>query len=129
VRSARRAYELAGLGPEDIDVVELHDAAAPSELMLYEELGFAAPGDASSLLRSGATGLGGTRYVNPSGGLLSRGHPVAATGCAQIVELTDQLRMRSGERQHPHARVALAENAGGYVSGDVAAAAVTILSL
>lgn len=128
VAAARRAYESAGIGPEDLDVVELHDAAAPSELMLYEELGLTAQGGAADLLWSGATTLGGRLPVNPSGGLISKGHPVGATGCAQIVELTQQLRGRCGPRQVEGARTALAQNAGGYLSRDVAAAAVTILS-
>jgi acetyl-CoA acetyltransferase len=128
VRAARRAYEAAGVGPEDLDVIELHDAAAPAELMLYEELGLCAPGDGPGLLRDGATELSGRLPVNPSGGLLAKGHPVGATGCAQIVELADQLRGRAGARQVEGARVALAENAGGFLGPDHGAAAVTILT-
>lgn len=127
-RAARLAYERAGLGPEDLDVVELHDAAAPAELILYEELRLCGEGEGPELLRSGATTLGGRLPVNPSGGLLSKGHPVGATGCAQLVELTEQLRGRAGARQVEGARVALAENAGGYLGPDLAAAAVTILT-
>lgn len=128
VTAARLAYEEAGLGPEDIHVAELHDASAPAELIHYENLGFCAPGDAGQLIRSGATGLGGRISVNPSGGLLSRGHPVGATGAAQIVELTQQLRNQAGARQRPGARVALAENNGGQLAGDSAVALVTILT-
>jgi len=91
-RAADRAYEHAGLGPGDIDVVELHDATAPAELFLYEHLRFCAPDGAPDLLRSGVTSPGGRMPVNPGGGLLSRGHPVGATGCAQLVELVDQVR-------------------------------------
>jgi acetyl-CoA acyltransferase len=126
-RAARAAYAQAGIGPEDVDVVELHDAAAPAELIATEELGLCEPGKGPQLLRSGATALGGRIPVNPSGGLLSKGHPVGATGCAQLVELTEQLRGRCGARQVPGARIALAENAGGYLENDAAAATVTIL--
>jgi len=128
VRAARAAYEEAGIGPEDVHVVELHDASAPAELIHYENLGLCAPGDAPKLIRSGDTGIGGRISVNPSGGLLSRGHPVGATGVAQIVELTEQLRGRAGARQRPGAKVALAENNGGQLAGDSAVALVTILS-
>jgi acetyl-CoA acetyltransferase len=126
-RAAARAYERAGIGPEDVDVAEVHDAAAPAELQIYEELGLCAPGDGPKLLAEGATELGGRVPVNPSGGLLSKGHPVGATGCAQLVELTEQLRGRAGARQVEGARVALAENAGGFLAPDQAVAAVTIL--
>jgi acetyl-CoA acetyltransferase len=127
-RAAFQAYERAGLGPADVDVIELHDAAAPAELMTYEELGLCAPGDGAALLRSGETRLGGHRVVNPSGGLLSKGHPIGATGCAQLVELADQLRGRCGARQVEGARVALAENGGGFLGTDAAAMVVTVLS-
>jgi acetyl-CoA acetyltransferase len=127
-RAAQRAYEQAGIGPDDLDVVELHDAAAPAELILYEELGFCAPGDGPKLLASGDTALGGRMPVNTSGGLLSKGHPIGATGCGQIVELVDQLRGRAGDRQVERARVALAQNAGGVLGADFAAMVVTILS-
>ncbi|KXV13408.1 thiolase [Caballeronia megalochromosomata] len=128
VRAAQEAYEEAGIGPEDVQVVELHDASAPAELIHYENLGLCAPGDAPRLIRSGDTGIGGRISVNPSGGLLSRGHPVGATGVAQIVELTQQLRGNAGARQRPGAKVALAENNGGQLAGDSAVALVTILS-
>jgi acetyl-CoA acetyltransferase len=127
-RAAALAFEKAGVGPEDINVVELHDAAAPAELQLYEYIGLCPPGGSVELLRSGATRLGGRVPVNPSGGLLSRGHPLAATGCAQLVELTEQLRGRSGARQCQNPRLGLAQNAGGQQSGDEAVAVVTILS-
>src|SRR3546814_8870150 len=107
VRAGRAAYEQAGIGPEDIHVAELHDASAPAELIHYENLGFCAPGDAPKLIRSGDTDLGGRISVNPSGGLLSRGHPLGATGAAQIIELTSQLRGQAGARQRPGAKVAL----------------------
>ncbi|MCZ8405365.1 thiolase family protein [Achromobacter xylosoxidans] len=128
VTAARLAYEEAGIGPEDVQVAELHDASAPAELIHYENLGFCREGEAAALIRSGATGLGGRLSVNPSGGLLSRGHPVGATGAAQIVELTQQLRGQSAARQRPGAKVALAENNGGQLAGDSAVAVVTILT-
>jgi acetyl-CoA acetyltransferase len=127
-RAARRAYELAGVGPEDLDVVEVHDAAAPAELIVYEELGLCSPGEGPKLLASGDTALGGPVPVNPSGGLLSKGHPIGATGCGQLVELVDQLRGRGGDRQVEGARVALAENGGGFLGNDPAAVVITILS-
>jgi acetyl-CoA acetyltransferase len=127
-RAARLAYDRAGLGPDSVDVAEVHDAAAPAELMMYEELGLCGPGEGPKLLADGATALGGRVPVNPSGGLLTKGHPVGATGCAQLVELTEQLRGRAGDRQVHGARIGLAENAGGYLGPDPAAAVITILS-
>lgn len=128
-RAAERAYEQAGIGPDDVDVVELHDAAAPAELMTYEELGLCAVGDGPKLLASGETALGGRVPVNTSGGLLSKGHPIGATGCGQIVELVDQLRGRCGARQVEGPQVAMAENGGGFLGTDAAAMVVTILSV
>jgi acetyl-CoA acetyltransferase len=127
-RTAKAAYDEAGLGPEDLDVIEVHDAASPNELMVYEELGLCSQGEGPALLASGATALGGRLPVNTSGGLVSRGHPVGATGAAQLVELVTQLRGRAGARQVEGARVGLAENAGGYVDPEAAACVVTILS-
>jgi acetyl-CoA acyltransferase len=96
--------------------------------MKYEHLGLCEPGDAYRLLSGGTTALGGRLPVNPSGGLLSKGHPIGATGCGQLAELADQLRGRCGDRQVAGARVALAQNAGGVLGEDNAAAVVTILS-
>jgi acetyl-CoA acetyltransferase len=128
-RAARAAYEQAGLGPMDVDVAEVHDACSAAELWMYEQLGFCGPGDGPKLLADGATALGGRLPVNTSGGLLSRGHPLGATGCGQLVELVDQLRGRAGDRQVAGARVALAQNAGGMLDRtDEAAAVVTILT-
>lgn len=126
-RAAAKAYESGGIGPEDLDLIELHDAAIPAEFIVLEELGVAAAGDALRLLRDGATRLGGRLPVNPSGGLLSRGHPIGATGAGQLVELADQLRGRAGQRQVDGARIALAENAGGILGGGSAVAVVTVL--
>jgi acetyl-CoA acetyltransferase len=97
--------------------------------MTYEELGLCGEGEGPALLASGATTLGGRMPVNPSGGLLSRGHPIGATGCGQLVELTEQLRGRCGQRQVERARLALAHNAGGFLGADAAATVVTVLSL
>lgn len=124
---ARQAYDQAGLGPDDVDVVEVHDAAAPAELIMYEELGLCGHGEGPKLLASGETRIGGRVPVNPSGGLISKGHPVGATGVAQLVELTEQLRGCSGDRQVTDARVALAENGGGYLGPHPAAVAITLL--
>jgi acetyl-CoA acetyltransferase len=116
------------VAPGDVDVVELHDAAAPAEMIVLEELGFAGPGDAGGMIRSGETALGGRLPTNPSGGLVSKGHPVGATGLAQLVELVEQLRGEAGDRQVPGARVAVAENAGGYLGPAAAAAVVSVLA-
>jgi acetyl-CoA acetyltransferase len=125
--AVRQAYEAAGLGPGDVSCVELHDASAPSEIVAYEYLGLCEPGRGVELVESKATWLGGRLPVNTSGGLLRKGHPVGATGCAQIVELTEQLQGRSGSRQVTGARVALAHNGGGAIGTDAAATVVTLL--
>ncbi len=125
--AARQAYEDAGLGPEDLDVVELHDAAAPSEIMHTESLGLCARGEGGALVESGATEIGGRIPVNPSGGLLRKGHPIGATGLAQVYELVHQLRGTAGARQVDGARIALAENGGGFIRGDAAAMVVSII--
>jgi acetyl-CoA acyltransferase len=127
-RAVAKAYDMAGVGPEDLNVLEVHDAAAPAELMIYEELGLCGPGEGPKLLASGETALGGRVPVNPSGGLLAKGHPIGATGCAQLVELADQLRGRCGARQVEGAQVALAENGGGFLGTDPAAIVITVLS-
>ena len=128
-RAARQAYEAAAVGPDDIDLVEVHDAVAPAELMAYEELGLAPPGEGPALLRSGATRVDGKIPVNPSGGLLARGHPIGATGLAQVHELVTQLRGLAGARQVARARVALAQNGGGYLNGDIGAESIHILAV
>jgi len=125
---AREAYEETGIGPTDLDVVECHDATAPAEIFAYESLGLCAKGDGGKLVDAGDTALGGRTPVNTSGGLLRKGHPVGATGIAQIVELTEQLQGRSGARQVDGAKVGLAHNGGGTIGTDVAALCVTILS-
>ena len=125
--AAAKAYGKAGMGAQDFDVIELHDAAAPAELMQYHEIGMCAEGDGFKLIREGVTDLGGRIPVNTSGGLLSRGHPLGATGCAQIVELVHQLRGTAGARQVEGARRALAVNGGGWLDGTYALAIATIL--
>lgn len=122
------AYDRAGVDPRDIDCVELHDAAASAELSLYEELMLCAPNDGPSFLASGATALGGRVPVNPSGGLMRKGHPIGATGLAQIHELVLQLRGEAGPRQVEGAQLALAENGGGFLNGGPAAITMTVLS-
>jgi acetyl-CoA acetyltransferase len=126
-RAARDAYEIAGLGPDDIDVAEVHDATAFAELQQIENLGFCEFGAGGALTQSGATSLGGKIPVNPSGGLESKGHPVGATGLAQVFELTTQLRGEAGGRQVEGARYAIAENGGGFHGIEEAIACVTIL--
>lgn len=122
------AYEMAGLGPEDVDVCELHDAFAVNELQHYVELGFCERGEEVRLIEDRITELGGKLPVNTSGGLLAKGHPVSATGVAQIVELVWQLRGQAGKRQVAHAKVCLAHVIGGEVAGlESGAVAVHIL--
>jgi len=117
VSAAALAYETAGLGADELDVIELHDAFTIGELMYYEALGLCPPGEGGRLIDSGATRIGGKHPVNPSGGLLSKGHPVGATGAAQIVEVVNQLRGRCGARQVDGAQIGLAHATGGGVSG------------
>jgi acetyl-CoA acetyltransferase len=124
---AREAFEQAGVSPKDLSVVEGHDASAPAEIIEYEALGLCPKGEGGRLVESGATKLGGRIPVNTSGGLLRKGHPVGATGIAQIVELTEQLQGRCGKRQVEGAKLALAQNGGGKKGNDAAAMLVTIL--
>ena len=126
--AAAKAYSESSVGAQDFDVIELHDAAAPAELMQYHEIGLCAKGDGFKLIRDGVTDLGGATPVNTSGGLLSRGHPLGATGCAQIVELVHQLRGTAGARQVEGARMALAINGGGWLDGSYALAIATVLA-
>jgi len=127
-RVAHRAYEMAGVTPRDLDVVELHDASAPAELMLYEELGLCGPGEGGKLIDTGFTELTGPTPVNTSGGLISKGHPIGATGVGQVCEIFWQLRGECGDRQVPGAKLGLCENGGGMLRGEAAALAVHILS-
>ena len=110
--AARAAYEEAGIGPEDADLVECQDTDSARELLSYEELGLCAPGASAELLESGATSLGGRQPVNVSGGLLSKGEPLGASALGQVVELVRQLQGRAGPRQVPDATVAIAHTVG-----------------
>lgn len=125
-RAARRAYEQAGVGAEDVDVAEVHDATAFGELALTEALGFCGEGEGGRYAESGATALGGAMPVNPSGGLECRGHPIGASGLAQIAEIVYQLRGDAGERQVDGARIGMTENGGGFIGTGEAAVAVHI---
>jgi acetyl-CoA acyltransferase len=128
--TAFAAYEQAAIGPEDLDAIELHDAMAPAELMLYERLGLCHPGEGPKLIDDQITTLRGRQPVNPSGGLCSRGHPVGATGLLQICELVWQMRGEAGARQiEPRPKVTMAQNQGGLLLGqDSAVYGTTILT-
>jgi len=126
-QAAKQAYEMAGIGPRDIDCAEVHDAFTICEIVHYEGLGFCPPGEGGRLIEQGITALDGALPVNPSGGLLSKGHPVGASGVGQVVELIWQLRGEADKRQVVGARTALAQIMGGSQQGDVAACTVHIL--
>ncbi|WP_419913914.1 thiolase family protein [Hoeflea sp.] len=126
-RAAGLAYERSGLSPDDVDVVEVHDATSFGEILQVENLGLCGPGEGGPLTESGATTLGGKVPVNPSGGLVSKGHPIAATGIIQLHELVTQLRGEAEKRQVEGARVGAAENGGGFVGVEDAATTVTLL--
>jgi acetyl-CoA acetyltransferase len=115
--TALAAYALAGIGAHDVDVVECHDAFTIGEVATTEALGLAEPGEGYRLVRDGVTALEGKTPVNPSGGLLGRGHPLGATGLAQVHEIVTQLRHEAGERQVAHARTGVVETMGGGVTG------------
>ncbi|MDI1239708.1 MAG: thiolase family protein [Polaromonas sp.] len=125
--AALKAYEAAGIGPQDLDVVEVHDASAFAEIRHVENLGLCGLGEGAAMAERGETRLGGRIPVNISGGLVSKGHPIAATGVIQLHELVTQLRGEAGPRQVQGARLAAAENGGGFYDGEEAVAAVTIL--
>ena len=112
VAAAQQVYESAGIGPEELDVVELHDCFAQNELITYEALGLCGEGQATAFIDAGANTYGGKVVTNPSGGLLSKGHPLGATGLAQCYELTHQLRGTAEQRQVDGARLALQHNLG-----------------
>ena len=127
VYASRAAYEQAGIGPQEISVAEVHDATSFAEIRHIENLGLCAIGEGGPMAARGETKLGGRIPVNTSGGLVSKGHPVGATGAIQIIELVTQLRGEAGERQVEGARFAAAENGGGFYDGEEAVAAVTVL--
>jgi acetyl-CoA acetyltransferase len=124
--AAKRAYELAGVGPADVSVAEVHDATAVGEIIQIENLGFCAFGDGGPISERGDTRIGGRIPVNPSGGLESKGHPIGATGLGQIAELVTQLRGEAGRRQVHGARIALAENGGGLHGIEEAVACIPV---
>ncbi len=111
--AARQAYEMAGLKPEDIDIAEVHDCFTIAEILAYEDLGFCSPGQGGKLVEAGDTALGGRLPVNLSGGLKSKGHPVGATGVAQVYEIFLQLTGQAGKRQVDGAEIGLTHNVGG----------------
>jgi acetyl-CoA acetyltransferase len=125
--AAAQAYEIAGLGPDDIDVAEVHDASAMGEIIQVENLQFVAPGEGGPAAERGEFTIGGRLPVNPSGGLESKGHPLSATGIGQLFELVTQLRGEAGARQVEGARIALQENGGGLAGVEEAVVAVNIL--
>jgi acetyl-CoA acetyltransferase len=127
-RVARKAYAEAGVKPRDVQVAELHDAVAPVELLLYEQLGFCGPGESGRMIEEKATWFDGRMPVNTSGGLTAKGHPAGATGISQVAEIVWQMRGEAGERQaRPHPNVGLTETAGGNVAGETAVVAIHIL--
>jgi acetyl-CoA acetyltransferase len=126
-RAANAAYEMAGLKPEDIDIAEVHDATAYAELTHIENLGFCPVGQGGPFVESGATELDGKIPINPSGGLLARGHPIGASGLAQMYELITQLRGEAGKRQVKDPKIALAHNGGGTIGTGEAALCIHIL--
>lgn len=127
-RAATQALEMAGMGIADINVMEVHDASAPAELLLYEDLGLCKPGEGGRLIDEGVTEIGGRVAVNTSGGLLAKGHPVGATGIAQAYEIWLQLRGLAGQRQVAGAKTGLTHNGGGMVRGEAAATTVHVYS-
>ncbi|MEJ8574255.1 thiolase family protein [Microbaculum marinum] len=129
VRGAGHAYEEAGIGPDDVDLAEVHDAFSIAELLYYEAFGFCGRGEAGAFVERGDSAIDGKVAVNPSGGLLAKGHPVGATGAAQAVEVVRQLRGECGDRQVEGARVGLAHATGGGISGfDHGACSIHIFS-
>ena len=127
VRAAEAAYKMAGLGPEDIDLAEVHDCFSVAEIVHYEDLGFCRKGEGGRFIDEGHSGIGGKIPVNTSGGLLSKGHVIGATGISQIIELVRQLRGQAGRRQVEGARVALQHNGGGFIHTDTASCFIHIL--
>jgi acetyl-CoA acyltransferase len=126
-RLSRQAYEKAGIGPKDINVAEVHDASSFGEVVQAENLGFCPRGEGGVFAEKGETSLKGQIPINPSGGLTSRGHPIGASGLAQIHELVTQLRGRAGKRQVNNAKLAMAENGGGALGTEEAAMCIHIL--
>ena len=126
-RASLAAYQQAGIEPKDIDVVEVHDATAFSTVQQIENLGLCAQGEVGACLKKGDFKIGGRTPVNPSGGLLAKGHPVGATGIAQMYELTTQLRGEAEARQVGDARMGVAENGGGFLGVEEGVTTVAVL--
>lgn len=126
-RASREAYEWAGIGPQDLDFAEVHDCFTIAEIVRTENLGFCKEGEGGRLVADGITTLGGKFPINPSGGLLCKGHPIGATGVAQVCENSWQLRGEAGARQIPGAKAGLAHCSGGFIAQDTGASAVIIL--
>lgn len=125
---AKRAYESAGIGPEDVGVVEMHDAMSSAEIYRYEYLGLCKKGDGGKFIDDGISTLTGKHPVNTSGGLESKGHPIGATGPAMIAELVWQMRGKAGDRQvKPYPKIGLAQNGGGGVEGETACQTIAIV--
>ena len=126
-RAARAAYEMAGVGPQDIDIAEVHDAFTATEIIHYEDLMLCERGEGARMVADGETALGGRVPVSTSGGLLSKGHPLGATGIAQVHEVVSQLRGEAGSRQVAGARTGLTHCVGGFLDGDAASSCIHIL--
>ena len=129
VRAARAAYEMASIGPEDLDLAEVHDCFSAAEIVHYEDLGFCRKGEGGPFIEQGLSEIGGKIPVNTSGGLLSKGHVIGATGISQITELVKQLRGQAGARQVNKAKVGLQHNAGGFIHTDTACCVMHILKI
>ena len=127
--SAHAAYEQAGIGPDQLDFAELHDATSPGEIVSWVETGLCDAGDEERWALEGLTGLGGPMPVNPSGGLVARGHPIGATGLGQVYEVVQQLRGLAGPRQVEGARVALSQCGGGIIRQATAVSCAHILAI
>jgi acetyl-CoA acetyltransferase len=128
-RAAERALKMAGMTTQDINVIEVHDASSPAELMLYEELGLCPEGEGGRLIDEGVTEITGRLPVNTSGGLVTKGHPVGATGVSQVYEIWLQLRGEAGDRQVQGAKAGMMHNGGGMIRGEAAATTVHVLSV
>jgi acetyl-CoA acetyltransferase len=128
-RATQRALEMAGMTTQDINVLEVHDASAPAELLLYEELGLCPEGEGGRLIDEGVTEIKGRMPVNTSGGLITKGHPVGATGVSQVYEIWLQLRGEAGDRQVEGAKTGMMHNGGGMVRGEAAATTAHVLSV
>ena len=130
ITASEKCYDMSGVGPEDVDVVELHDCFSIHELLAYEDLGFCKKGEGGKFIDEGGPDYGGDVVVNPSGGLLSKGHPIGATGVAQLVEIAWHLQGVAGERQVQGAKVGLSHNGGGFGPGmEPAVMSITICTV